>query len=34
MVIGVAFGWNVTSVNEVVVWIVSGLWGGYTLPTS
>ncbi len=23
-------GWNVTSVNEVVVWIVSGLWGGYT----
>jgi SSS family solute:Na+ symporter len=24
------FGWNVTSVNEVVVWIVSGLWGGYT----
>ena len=30
IVIGVAIGWNVTSVNEVVVWIVSGLWGGYT----
>jgi len=29
-VIGVLFGWSVTSVNEVVVWIVSGLWGGYT----
>ena len=30
VVIGVAIGWNVTSVNDVVVWIVSGLWGGYT----
>ena len=30
IVIGVLLGWNVTSVNEVVVWIVSGLWGGYT----
>ena len=30
IVIGVLFGWSVTSVNEVVVWIVSGLWGGYT----
>jgi Na+/proline symporter len=30
VVIGVAFGWKVTSVNSVVVWIVSGLWGGYT----
>jgi Na+/proline symporter len=30
VVIGVLFGWNVTSVNSVVVWIVSGLWGGYT----
>jgi len=28
--IGVAIGWNVTSVNAMVVWIVSGLWGGYT----
>jgi solute:Na+ symporter, SSS family len=30
VVIGVAIGWEVTSVNAVVVWIVSGLWGGYT----
>jgi len=30
VVIGVAIGWKVTSVNAVVVWIVSGLWGGYT----
>jgi Na+/proline symporter len=30
VLIGVLIGWNVTSVNEVVVWIVSGLWGGYT----
>jgi Na+/proline symporter len=30
IIIGILFGWNVTSVNEVVVWIVSGLWGGYT----
>jgi Na+/proline symporter len=30
IVIGIIFGWSVTSVNEVVVWIVSGLWGGYT----
>ena len=30
IVIGVVLGWRVTSVNEVVVWIVSGLWGGYT----
>ena len=30
VVIGVLIGWNVTSVNAVVVWIVSGLWGGYT----
>jgi Na+/proline symporter len=30
IVLGVAIGWNVTSVNDVVVWIVSGLWGGYT----
>jgi len=29
VVIGVLIGWNVTSVNAVVVWIVSGLWGGY-----
>ena len=30
VVIGVLIGWNVTSVNAVVLWIVSGLWGGYT----
>ena len=29
VVTGVLIGWNVTSVNAVVVWIVSGLWGGY-----
>jgi Na+/proline symporter len=30
VVVGVLIGWEVTSVNQVVVWIVSGLWGGYT----
>jgi SSS family solute:Na+ symporter len=30
VLIGVLIGWNVTSVNAVVVWIVAGLWGGYT----
>jgi Na+/proline symporter len=30
VVIGVLIGWNVTSVNSVVLWIVSGLWAGYT----
>jgi Na+/proline symporter len=30
VVLGVLIGWNVTSVNSVVLWIVSGLWGGYT----
>ncbi len=30
VVIGVLIGWNVASVNSVVIWIVSGLWGGYT----
>ena len=30
VVTGVLIGWEVTSVNQVVVWIVSGLWGGYT----
>ena len=28
--IGVLIGWYVASVNSVVLWIVSGLWGGYT----
>ena len=30
VLIGVVIGWNVTSVNSIVLWIVSGLWGGYT----
>ena len=30
VVVGVLIGWNVDSVNSVVVWIVSGLWGAYT----
>jgi Na+/proline symporter len=30
VVVGVLIGWYVTSVNSVVIWIVSGLWGGYT----
>src|SRR5580658_532127 len=27
---GIAVGWNAPSVNAVVIWIVSGLWVGYT----
>ena len=30
VVLGVLFGWYVSSVNSVVLWIVSALWGGYT----
>lgn len=30
VVIGVLIGWYVNSVNGVVLWIVSGLWAGYT----
>ncbi len=30
VVVGVAIGWYVGSVNDAVLWIVSGLWGGYT----
>ncbi|MGE5110713.1 MAG: sodium:solute symporter family protein [Acidobacteriaceae bacterium] len=30
VVIGVCIGWYVNSVNSAVMWIVSGLWGGYT----
>jgi Na+/proline symporter len=30
VVLGVSIGWFVSSVNSVVLWIVSGLWGGYT----
>jgi Na+/proline symporter len=29
VVIGILIGWNVNSVNGVVLWIVSGLWAGY-----
>ena len=30
VVLGTVIGWWVASVNDVVIWIVSGLWGGYT----
>jgi SSS family solute:Na+ symporter len=30
VVIGVLIGWYVSSVNSAVMWIVTGLWGGYT----
>ena len=30
VLLGVAIGWFVTSVGDVVMWIVSGLWAGYT----
>jgi len=30
VLIGAGIGWYVASVNSVVLWIVSGLWGGYT----
>jgi hypothetical protein len=30
VVLGVGFGWFVSSVNSSVLWIVSALWGGYT----
>ena len=30
VLIGVLLGWYVTSVNNVVIWIVTALWGGYT----
>ncbi len=30
VLVGVLIGWYVSSVNSVVLWIVSGLWGGYT----
>jgi SSS family solute:Na+ symporter len=29
VVLGISFGWFVSSINSVVVWIVSALWGGY-----
>src|SRR6476469_3428560 len=27
---GISVGWFVQSIDEVIKWIVSGLWGGYT----
>jgi Na+/proline symporter len=30
VLLGVLLGWYVTSVNNVVIWIVTSLWGGYT----
>ena len=32
VVIGVAFGFMAESINQVTLWIVSGLYGGYTAP--
>jgi solute:Na+ symporter, SSS family len=29
VVLGISIGWFVTTINDVVQWIVSGLWGGY-----
>ncbi|HXK06132.1 MAG TPA: sodium:solute symporter family protein [Verrucomicrobiae bacterium] len=30
VVAGISFGWFVGSINSVIQWIVSALWGGYT----
>jgi Na+/proline symporter len=30
VVLGVSFGWFVGSIDDVIQWIVSALWGGYT----
>jgi SSS family solute:Na+ symporter len=30
VLLGVLIGWYVASVNNVVIWIVTALWGGYT----
>jgi Na+/proline symporter len=30
VIVGALLGWYVTSVGNVVAWIVTGLWGGYT----
>jgi solute:Na+ symporter, SSS family len=32
VVIGITFGFFVTSINSVVLWITAALWGGYTAP--
>ncbi len=30
LILGIAFGFVVESINQVMLWIVSALWGGYT----
>src|SRR5207247_10985711 len=32
LAVGIAFGWQAVSINQVTQWIVSGLLGGYTAP--
>lgn len=32
LVVGVWFGFQTKSINDVTQWIVGGLWGGYTAP--
>ncbi|HEY4789243.1 MAG TPA: sodium:solute symporter family protein [Bacteroidales bacterium] len=32
VIVGIAVGFVVTSINEVVLWITAALWGGYTAP--
>ena len=32
LAVGIAFGWQAASINQVTQWIVSGLLGGYTAP--
>ena len=30
LVVGILFGMQTASINQITQWIVSGLWGGYT----
>jgi SSS family solute:Na+ symporter len=32
LVVGIFFGYQAASINQVTQWIVNGLWGGYTAP--
>jgi len=32
LVVGIFFGFQAASINQVTQWIVNGLWGGYTAP--
>jgi len=32
LALGIFFGYQAASINQVTQWIVSGLWGGYTAP--